>query len=172
MELTLQDLEKLIEQKNERISKITEELVKIGETIEDLATTDSDQTIEQILQDAVSLAAKRQELATKEEVLEKALTVARKELADLLSHQTQLETLDYLRRLRETGERCNETLEILKNQFKEIRKISAKLSTLPIKRAPLTHNYRANLPKLKILETVIVIEEDLRSGLDSINWNN
>jgi hypothetical protein len=89
----------------------------------------------------------------------------------LLNHQQELETLDYLGQLREAGERCNETLELLKRQFQEIKRIGAKLSTLPVPRAPLTYNYRANLPKLKILETVVVVEEDLRSSLDSIQFN-
>ena len=171
MELTLEELGKLIASKNNRIEEITNELEKITELIENLATTQPDESIDKMLENAVSVASKRQELATKEEVLKKALTLTRQELAGLSNHHNELETLDYLRQLREAGERCNETLELLKKQFREIKRLSAKLSTLPVPRPPLTHNYRANLPKLKILETVIVIEEDLRSSLDSIQVN-
>lgn len=171
MELTLEELERLISSKKNRIEEITNELERITDSIENLATTQPDESIEQMLQNAVSVASQRQELATKQEVLTKALTLARQELTGLLNHQNELETLDYLRQLREVGERCNETLELLKTQFREIKRISAKLSTLPVPRPPLTHNYRANLPKLKILETVVVIEEDLRSSLDSIQIN-
>lgn len=172
MELTLEDLEQLIARKNDRIEEITRQLEKIAESIENIAATQPDEPIEEMLDNAVSVAIQRQELSTKEEVLKRALTLARQELTGLLTHQSELETLDYLRQLREAGERCNETLELLKTQFREIKRIAAKLSTLPVPRPPLTHNYRANLPKFKILETVIVIEEDLRSSLDSINWNN
>lgn len=171
MELTLEELEKLITSKKNRIEEITNELERITDSIENLAATQPDESVEQMLLNAVSVATKRQELATKQEVLTKALSVAMQELTGLLNHQNELETLDCLRQLREAGERCNETLELLKTQFREIKIISAKLSTLPVPRPPLTHNYRANLPKLKILETVIVIEEDLRSSLDSIQVN-
>lgn len=171
MKTTLEDLEQLIVKKNDRIEEITGQLEKIAESIESLASTQPDEPIEKMLENAVTVASQRQELSTKEEVLKRALILAKQELAGLLSHQTELETLEYLRQLREAGERCNETLEILKTQFIEIKRLSAKLSTLPVPRPPLTHNYRANLPKLKILETVIVVEEDLRSSLDSIQVN-
>lgn len=171
MEVTLEELEQFIVNKNNRIDEITSQLEKIAELIENLSATQPDEPIEKMLENAVSVATKRQELATKEEVLTKALSVAMQELTGLLNHQQELETLDYLRQLREVSERCNETLELLKTQFREIKRIGAKLSTLPVPRPPLTHNYRANLPKLKILETVIVIEEDLRSSLDSIQIN-
>jgi hypothetical protein len=171
MELTLRELDEIINGKKNRITEITTELEKLSESIDNLATTQPDEPIEEMLKNAVSVASKRQELATKQEVLIRALTLTRQELAALLNHQAELETLDYLRQLKEAGERCNETLELLKTQFKEIKRISSKLSTLPVPRPPLTHNYRANLPKLKILETVIVVEEDLRSSLDSIQFN-
>jgi hypothetical protein len=171
MELTLRELDEIINGKKNRITEITTELEKLSESIDDLATTQPDEPIEEMLKNAVSVASKRQELATKQEVLIRALTLTRQELAALLNHQTELETLDYLRQLKEAGERCNETLELLKTQFREVKRISSKLSTLPVPRPPLTHNYRANLPKLKILETVIVVEEDLRSSLDSIQFN-
>lgn len=172
MELTLEELKKFINNKKNRTKEITDELEKIDKSIDNLATAQSDESVEQMLKNAVSIANRRQELATKKEVLTKALSVAKQELTDLLNHQNELETLDYLRQLREAGERCNETLELLKTQFREIKRIAAKLSTLPVPRPPLTHNYRANLPKLKILETVVVIEEDLRTSLDSISWND
>jgi DNA repair exonuclease SbcCD ATPase subunit len=172
MEPTLEELEKLVASKNNRIKEITSELERITESIENLAVTKPDESIEQMLKNAVAVANERQELTTKQEVLAKALTLTRQELTSLLNHQQELETLDYLGQLREAGERCNETLEILKKQFKEIKRIGAKLSSLPIKRAPLTYNYRANLPKLKILETVLLVEEDLRTSLDSISWND
>jgi hypothetical protein len=168
MEPTLEELEKLITSKNNRIKEITSELEIITESIENLAVTKPDESIEQMLKNAVSVAKERQELMTKQEVLAKALTLTRQELTGLLTHQQELETLDYLRQLREAGECCNETLELLKTQFREIKRIGAKLSTLPVPRPPMTYNYRANLPKLKILETVVVIEEDLRSSIDSI----
>src|SRR3569832_171973 len=172
MEPTLEELAKLIASKNNRIEEITNQLAKITESIENLSTTQPDESVEKMLENAVYITNKRQELATKQEILTKALSIARQDLTGLLNHQNQLETLDYLRQLKEAGERCNETLELLKTQFREIKRIAAKLSTLPVPRPPLTHNYRANLPKLKLLETVIIIEEDLRSSLDSITWNN
>jgi hypothetical protein len=172
MELTVEELEEIINSKKNRVTEITSELGKISESIENLAKTQPDEPIEEMLKSAVSVATKRQELATKQEVLTKAITYTRQELTGLLNHRQELETLDYLRQLREAGERCNETLELLKTQFREIKSIGAKLSTLPVPRPPLTYNYRANLPKLKILETAVVIEEDLRSSLDSITWND
>jgi uncharacterized phage infection (PIP) family protein YhgE len=172
MKPTLEELEKLVTSKNNRIKEITSELERITESIENLAVTKPDESIEQILKNAVAVANERQELTTKQEVLAKALTLTRQELAGLLTHQQELETLDYLRQLKDAGERCNETLELLKTQFKEIKRIGTKLSTLPVPRPPLTYNYKANLPKLKILETVLLVEEDLRSSLDSINWND
>jgi vacuolar-type H+-ATPase subunit E/Vma4 len=172
MEPTLEELKTIIASKSNRIEEITSELSKITESIESLSSTNPDESIEQILENAVAVATKRQELATKQEVLSKALTFTKQELTGLLNHQQELETLDCLRQLREAGERCNKTLELLKTQFREIKRIGAKLSTLPTPRAPLTYNYRANLPKLKIFETVLLVEEDLRSSLDSINWND
>jgi Asp-tRNA(Asn)/Glu-tRNA(Gln) amidotransferase C subunit len=171
MELTLEELRVLVANKNTRIEEIANELSRITELIEKLAATKPDESVEEMLKNAVSVANERQELATKKEVLANALNLAKQELAELSTDKTKLEVLDYLRQLREAGESCNETLEILKTQFREIRRIAAKLSTLPVQRPPLTYNYRANLPKLKILQTVLVIEEDLRSSLDAINWN-
>ena len=169
MELTLEELEQLITVKKERIEEITNELGKISESIENLATNQSDESVEQMLKNAVSVANRRQELATKEEVLTKVLALAKQELGLLQAQLQQAQTENYLEILRTTALECNKTLETLKNQFKELRKIEAKLACMPLQRRPIAYNYRSNLPKVKILPTCIIIEEDLFSSLDGIN---
>ncbi len=168
----LEDLKVAIDCKEKRINEINTELASIEEEIDKLASNSSDEEIKSMLQNALLISSKRQELDIKSEVLTKALSVTRQELKTLLDRLQEVEIEDYLKQLREKASECNETLERLKTQFMSLRAIAAKLSTLPIQRQPITCSYRANLPRIRVMETTVFVEEDLRSSLDSIRWND
>jgi chromosome segregation ATPase len=168
----LEDLKVAINCKEKRIDEINIELSSIEGEIDKLASNSPDEDIKNMLQNALLISSKRQELDIKSEVLTKALSVTRQELKALLDRLQEVEIEDYFRQLTETSEECNETLERLKTQFKTLKHIASKLSTLPIKRQPITYSYQANLPRLRIMGTTVFVEEDLRSSLDSIKWND
>ncbi len=171
MSALLENLTEIIDCKQNRLNEIGEQISTIENQISEISSTSSDENIEIMLQNALTVATKRQELEIQKEVLLKAEIMAQQELEALRGRLQQAQIEDYLENLRTTASECNKTLETLKTKFKELRKIEAKLSCLPLQRRPITYNYRGNLPKLKILPTCVIIEQDLLSSLDSINWN-
>jgi chromosome segregation ATPase len=170
--MTLDNLNTLISSKQERVSEIKQQIEIIENKIEKLASDSTDESIDNMLKNALIISNKRQDLNAQKDVLTKAASIAQQELLALLEQLQEVEIEDYLRKLREQASECNETLERLKIQFTSLRSIAARLSSLPTKRQPITYSYRANLPKFRVLETTIFVEEDLRSSLDSIKWND
>jgi predicted nucleic acid-binding Zn-ribbon protein len=172
MSALLENLNEIINCKQERLNEINQQISLIEDQISKINSISSDKNIETMLHNALTVAAKRQELDIQKEVLTKAEAATQQELEALRMRLQQVQTEDYLKDLRETAVECNKTLEILKSQFKELRKIEAKLSCLPLQRRPITYNFRGNLPSFKILQTCIVVEQQLLSALDQINWND
>jgi BMFP domain-containing protein YqiC len=172
MSALLENLNEIISCKQKRLIEINQQISLIENQISEIASIFSDENIETMLQNALTVAAKRQELDIQKEVLINAETTTRQELEALQRRLQQVQTEDYLKDLRETAIECNKTLEILKSQFKKLRSIEARLSCLPLQRRPITYNFRGNLPSFKILQTCIVVEQELLSALDQINWND
>jgi predicted nucleic acid-binding Zn-ribbon protein len=172
MSALLENLKEIINCKQKRLIEIGQQISLIESQIGDTASISSNENIETMLQNALTVAAKRQELDIQKEVLNNAKTATRQELEALQERLQQVQIEDYLKDLRAAAFECNKTLEILKSQFKELRKIEAKLSCLPLQRRPITYNFRGNLPGFKILQTCIVVEQQLLSALDQINWND
>ena len=171
MNALLVNLNEIISCKQNRLNEISQQISTIEKKISEISSVSSDESIEVILQNALTVATTRQELDTQKEVLIKVESIARQELEALQKQLHQVQIENYLEDLRETASECNKTLEFLKAQFKKIRSLEAKLSCLPLQRRPITYNFRGNLPNFKILPTCIVVEEKLLSSLDQINWN-
>jgi chromosome segregation ATPase len=170
--MSLENLNTLISSKQERLNGIEQQIQVIDHEIEKIALDSTEESIDNMLKNALIISNTRQELNAQKDVLAKAASITRQELSALLEQLQEVEVEDYLKQLRERATECNETLERLKTQFSSLRSVGAKLSTLPIKRQPITYSYRANLPKLRIMGTTVFIEEDFRSSLDTIKWND
>ena len=170
--MSLKNLNTAISCKQERLDAINQQIQVIDSEIEKIASDSTDESIDNMLKNALTISNKRQELNAQKDVLIKAASITQQDLSALFEQLQEVEIEDYLRQLREKATECNETLEQLRTQFSTLRSIAAKLSTLPIQRQPITYSYRANLPRLRIMETTIFIEEDLRSSLDTIKWND
>jgi chromosome segregation ATPase len=170
--MSLENLNTLISSKQERLNGIEQQIQIIEDEIEKIALDSTEESIDNMLKNALIISNTRQELNAQKDVLVKAASITRQELSALLEQLQEVKVEDYLKQLRERATECNETLERLKTQFSSLRTVAAKLSTLPIKRQPITYSYRANLPRLRIMKTTVFIEENLRSSLDTIKWND
>lgn len=172
MSALLENLNEIIDCKQKRLSEISQQISLIENQINEIDSISSDETIEIMLHNALHVATTRQELDIQKEVLTKVESRIKQELGALQKQLQQVQIENYLEALRETASECNRTLETLKTQFKKLRTIEEKLSCLPLQRRPITYNFRGNLPNFKILQTCIVVEQELLSALDQINWND